>query len=185
VSRVGSGGSRPASSPSAPSTVRATGAASLNRVEWRLDLDLDLDLGTVIVERRLEQLEVAKESLADAAGHPSGFRVTTHILVDERHLTHQVRLLLVIERLDPETTFAHGHDVEPPVGVAPCPPDERRSAHVRQAAIHGTHLTAVADEHGAEGLGAVDAARHEEAVALLEDVQRQGDTRAQHGVEWE
>ena len=86
--------------------------------------------------------------------------------------------------VDPDAFGAHGHHREPPVGELAVIDDARRHADVGSD-IAAADLAPPLDEHDAElGVG-VDAVSYEVAVALLEDVQGQGEPGEQHRAERE
>ncbi len=106
-------------------------------------------------------------------------------LVEQAHLTHEVRLRDRVHRLQPEALLPDGQDVEASVGVGPGATDGGGGPDGSHLAAGLPDLTALAQEHDAEWLTALDAAVDHEAVALLEDVQRQGHARTEHRTERE
>jgi hypothetical protein len=84
-----------------------------------------------------------------------------------------------------EASLSHGEDVEAAVRVPPRSADGGRGPDGGELAAQGSDLSTLAQEHHAEGLITLQAAVDHEAVASLEDVQREGHAGAQDGAQRE
>ena len=165
---------------------RSGGAGSADVLGVVVDDDLDLVVGSVIIvilEGRLEDLEVAQESRADTLGQrPRHVRIADR-LAQVAHLCDEVGLLAVGQCLDPEASSADRHEVEAAVRVAAGIADDGRRPDARDPAVERSGLSPLADEDDAEWLAGLDAVIDHPAVALLEDVERQRDAWAEDRVE--
>ena len=107
------------------------------------------------------------------------------LVIEDRRLGDQVQLLADHHLLDREPAGPDHEQVVASVGVATGLADLRERPHGRERERPAADLAPVADQDDSERSGAFDAVADELAVALLEDVEREGDPRAENRVERE
>jgi hypothetical protein len=147
-----------------------------------LDLDADIDLVGRLALARLEELEVADELAGCEVREAAGLVGVGDLVVEERRVGDDVRLLTDRDLLDREAPRADDEQVVAAVGVAARLPDLGRGPDRGERDRAATHLVAVADQDDPERRRRLDAMPDQLAVALLEDVERESDSRAEDRV---
>ena len=147
-----------------------------------LHLDPDVELVGRLAVPRLEQLEVADEAAGRAIRQLARLVGVAHLVIEHRRLGHEVELLADAHLLDREAAGPDDEQVVPPVGVATRLTDLGKGADRGEGDRPLADLSPIADQDDTERQRGVDAVPDELAVALLEDVKRKGDARAENGV---
>jgi len=156
------------------------------RLELPKDLDADIEDLARFALPRAEELEIADEAPDRRRGKALGPRLVTDLILERRHVGDEVRLALLVDGVDGEPTGRSGQQVVAPVGIAArlADLDERTHAGQREGPALA-HLAALADQHDPERCAGVQAVPGQSPVAVLEDVQREDDPRAEDRVQRE
>jgi hypothetical protein len=131
----------------------------------------------------LQELQVADEPLAHAVGEASRAIGRAEHLAHRLHLADEEVRRAHPNGFQPEPLRAERHQVEPAVGIAGRLADLGQRPHRGHGQLSLTDLTALADQHDAERAVVGEARLDHRLVAVFEDVERQGDARAQHRVQ--
>ena len=150
-----------------------------------LDLDPDVELLGRLPVPWLEQFEVADEAAGRPVRELARLVGVPQLVIEDRRLRHEVQLLADTHLLDREAARPDDEQVVASVRVAARLADLGEGADRREGNGPLADLAPIADQDDAERQRAVDAVSDELAVALLEDVERKGDARAENGVEGE
>ena len=151
-----------------------------------VDLDADVEDLARLALARPHELEIADEPADGGRGEPLGARLVAHLVLERRDVGDEVRLAARIDRVDGEAPGRRGEEVVPPVRVAArlADLDQRPDTGQRQH-LALPRFAALADQDHPERRAGVEAMAGQGPVAVLEDVERHDDARAEDRVQRE